>query len=286
MTIPIQFIPRRNSPWQNVMPQLLGNMVMQQIGHKQRMDILDKQLQAQKQSTEVGLRQKGYRQASPAEAASGIRQPEFTFNKKEWFAPEETIDPLTSGGETVPGMYVLRRGGKAVQIIQKPERQPSQIEQYEYARQLAEAEAGPGGVDFPSPTEWWKEQRRAGAMQLGEKVDTAAAIKEATTAITQKIRNEEARTRFNQSLYGDALARIQKRTPDIKMRQLQRNPGMMEISVFNEANSMVSDYFSGQGKKTQFRPWADPPGWYDVETDQLLTPWSKNYPQRFKRNIR
>ena len=169
MTIPIQYLPRRQSPWANVMPSLLGNVIMGQIGHKRQMDIAKMQLDLTKQTTEMNLRKEGYRQMTPQEASAGIIQPDFTFNKKEYYRDPANIVPLkTQSGDPIENMYGVYRMGRLQEIVKGQQKDiPDPIELYEYGRQQKELEAGPGGLQgYPNFDEWLKGYRRSGQMRI------------------------------------------------------------------------------------------------------------------------
>ena len=269
----IAILPRRQNPWMNVMPSLLGNLVLNQIGHKQRMDVLDKQLAAEKQATEVQLKMKGYTQGE-AGLLKGGKQPEFFFNEKPWHAPEEKVVPLKVGGQPVEGMFAVMRGNKITDIRSGPTEQ-GLIQQYEYARAEHEANLGPGGgPPFETFTDWKRANARAGAMQLGERVNTAAAVKEATAAIQDKYNQAKLDQTFRTNLYMNALKAVKMKAGEDYWK-ISEDPATHDVHVFSEANRMVTEKFQMQGKKVEFRAWAEVPGWYDTETGELLNPWSR-----------
>ena len=46
------YIPRRQNPWEAMLPQLIGNMLLSKMRHKQEMDLYDRRLEEQKLATE------------------------------------------------------------------------------------------------------------------------------------------------------------------------------------------------------------------------------------------
>ncbi len=285
----LMYIPRRQSPWANVMPSMLGNLILQQIGHKQRMDIMDKQLTAQKQATEVEMRMGGLRQPTTAELTSGVNQEKvIRFNDKDWIDPGPQFSPLVIGGKKVPDAYVVEHRGKvSVHQGKTPPQDPKEYKLYQLERQQAEMQAGPGGLqDFPDFGNWLIKYRRAGAMQVGEKVDVAGKIEEARKKIQAEYKQKSADETFGAQLWDIATKRIMNKSGRTQKRQYQRNQSLLTMDAFEEADIMVQERFERRGKRPVFRADEDPPGWYDSETGEFLAPWSRNYPHRFKTGIR
>ena len=101
----IAVIPRRRDPWSNIVPQLLGNLVLNRISHNQRMDVIDRE-EKLAQGREIRQYQAaGYREALPP------HKPDIEIGNVGLVAPQQSmVMREVEGGYSVPVMQQLRHG--------------------------------------------------------------------------------------------------------------------------------------------------------------------------------